>query len=314
MRVKGGGFGGVVSQNRLDQSQIDAGFQKMRGVRVTQSVNGDMLVQSKPWACFFKDSLDAFPADMANFGFGTGRRKQPGNRAVSFPKTPEHVEDGRRQWHVTIPTALAANVEQQTLSIDIADLQLHSLAHAQPTRIDGGKKDAVKGTPKAAEQLADFCPTHHRRNFVFPAWSRHPEHRPGTLERVLIEEFYGAESNGGVGARDLALVGEEEKVLANLFLGELIGWSPVMSGQQFYGRDINPLSGECEAVQLQVFNETLTERRHGVLSGKAGSNILGDGSLVGEIEPFLPESTLEKQLGQPRGTYPAGAGFGSTIF
>jgi hypothetical protein len=25
---------------------------------------------------------------------------------------------------------------------------------------------------------------------------------------------------------------------------------------------------------------------------------LGDGSLVGEIEPFLPESTLEKQLGQ----------------
>jgi len=65
---------------------------------------------------------------------------------------------------------------------------------------------------------------------------------------------------------------------------------------------------------LQIFNETLTERRHGVLSGKAGSIILGDGSLVGEIEPFLPESTLEKQLEQPRGTYPAGAGFSSTVF
>src|SRR5208282_3443088 len=152
--------------------------------------------------------------------------------------------------------------------------------------------------PKAAEQLADFFPTHDRRNFVFPAWSHYPEHRPGTLQRVLIEEFYGAESNGGIGARDLALVGEEEKVLANLFLGQLIGRLPVMSGQYFYGRDVNLLGGGCEAVQLQIFNETLTERRHGVLSGKAGSNILGDGSLVGEIEPFLPESTLEKQLGQ----------------
>src|SRR5208282_4115523 len=221
MRVKGGGFGGVVSQHSLDQPQIDAGFQKMRGVRVAQSVNGDMLVQSKPWACFFKDPLNAFPANMANFGFGTGRRKQPGHRAVSFPKTPEHSEDGRRQRHVTIPVALAANVEQQTLSIDIADLQLHALADAQPTRIDGGKKNAVKGSPKAAEQLADFFPTHDRRNFVFPAWSHYPEHRPGTLQRVLIEEFYGAESNGGIGARDLALVGEEEKVLANLFLGQL---------------------------------------------------------------------------------------------
>jgi hypothetical protein len=63
---------------------------------------------------------------------------------------------------------------------------------------------------------------------------------------------------------------------------------------------------------LQIFNETLTERCHGALSGKAGSNILGDGSLVGEIKPFLPDSTLEKQLAQPRGTYPAGAGFSST--
>jgi hypothetical protein len=122
-------------------------------------------------------------------------------------------------------------VEQQTRSIDIADLQLHSLAHAQPTRIDGGKKDAVKGSPKAGEQLADFPPTHDRWNFVFPAGTRQPEHRPGTLQCLLIEEFYGAESNGGVGARNLALVGEEEEVLANLFLGELIGRLPVMSGQ-----------------------------------------------------------------------------------
>ena len=66
-------------------------------------------------------------------------------------------------------------------------------------------------------------------------------------------------------------------------------------------------------MQLRIFNETLTERRHGALSGKAGSNILGDGSLVGEIEPFLPESTLENQLGQLWGTYPAGAGFSSTF-
>lgn len=231
MRVKGGRFGGVVSQHGLDQPQIDACFQKMRGVRVTQSVNGDMLVQSKPWACFFKDTLNAFPADVANFGFGTGRRKQPGNRAVSFPKTPQHSEDGRRQWHVTIPVALAANVEQQTLSIDIADLQLHALAHAPPTRIDGGKKDAVKESPKAAEQLANFFPTHDRRNFVFPAWSHDPEHGPGPLQCLLIEEFDGAESNGGVGARDLALVGEEKKVLADLFLGQLIRRLPVMSGQ-----------------------------------------------------------------------------------
>jgi hypothetical protein len=234
MRVKGGGFGGVVPQNGLDQPQIDARFQKMGGVRVTQRVNGDMLVQSKPWTSFFKDTLNAFPADVPDFGFGARGGKQPGNRAVSFPKTPEHVEDGRRQRHVTITVALAANVEEQALSIDVADLQLHSLADAQPTRIDGGKKDAVKGRPEASEQLPDFFPTHDRWNFVFPAGSRHPEHRPRTLQGVLIEEFYGAESNGGVGARDLALVGEVKEVLANLFLGELIGRLPVMSGQYSY--------------------------------------------------------------------------------
>jgi len=84
-----------------------------------------------------------------------------------------------------------------------------------------------------------------------------------------------------------------------------------MSGQKFYGRDVRALRGEGEAAELQIFNETLTERGHGVLSGKAGSNIHADGSLVGEIEPFLPESTLEKQLEQPREAYPAGAGFSS---
>jgi hypothetical protein len=72
MRVKGGRLGGVVSQHSLDQPQIDAHFQEMRGVRVTQRVNGDVLVQSKPWACFFKDTLNAFPADVADFGFGAG--------------------------------------------------------------------------------------------------------------------------------------------------------------------------------------------------------------------------------------------------
>jgi hypothetical protein len=189
-----------------------------------------MLVQSKPWTSFFKDTLNAFPADVPDFGFGARGGKQPGNRAVSFPKTPEHVEDGRRQRHVTITVALAANVEEQALSIDVADLQLHSLADAQPTRIDGGKKDAVKVRLETAEQLADFFPTQDRRNLVFPVWSHYPEHGPGTLQCLLIEEFYGAESNGGVGTRDLAVVGEVEKVLTNLFLSQLIGGEPVMSG------------------------------------------------------------------------------------
>jgi len=223
MSVKGGRLGRAVSQNRLDQPQIDARFQQMSGIGMAQGVNGDVLVQSTARACLFKDSLNAHRADVPGLGVGPGRGKKPGNRTVSFPETPQHLQDGGRQGHATIFAALAVNVQAQTLSIDIADLQLHGLAQTQTTGIDGGKEDAVKGGPEAAEQLADFCPTHHRWNFVFVSWSRQPENRPGALQGVLIEEFDGAESNGGVGARDLALVGEEEKVLANLFLGQLLG-------------------------------------------------------------------------------------------
>lgn len=111
MSVEGSGFGRVVAQNGLDQPKIDTRFQQVGGIGMAQRVNGDVFVQSTTLPCFFKDALDAFPANMANFGFGTWRRKQPRNRAMSFPKTPQHVEDGRRQRHVTLPAALATNVE-----------------------------------------------------------------------------------------------------------------------------------------------------------------------------------------------------------
>ena len=142
---------------------------------------------------------------------------------MGFPETPQHLQDGGRQGHITILAALAVNVQAQTLSIDIADLQLHGLAQTQTTGIDGGKEDAVKGGLETIEQPADLLPAHHRWNFVFVLWSHQAENRPGALQGVLIEEFDGAEGNRGMGARDLALVGEEEKVLANLFLGQLLG-------------------------------------------------------------------------------------------
>ncbi len=142
--------------------------------------------------------------------------------------------------------------------------------------------------------------------------ARQPEHRPGALQRMLIEEFDGAQSDGDVGAREFALIGEVEKVLANLLLSELIGRLPVMSGQEFYRRDVGSLGGESEAVELQIFNETLTERGHGILSGKAGSNIHTDGPSCERsnlsFQNQRPTNRLRNRLEVP---YPAGAGFSS---
>ena len=64
---------------------------------------------------------------------------------------------------------------------------------------------------------------------------------PGLLQGLLIEELDAAERDGGSRPGNLLLVSQIEKVLAQLFIAELVGAAVIMLGQLPDGASVSLL-------------------------------------------------------------------------
>ena len=106
MGIDGGGLGVFVSENLLDDPQIDAVFEQICGVAVAKRVYGDMFLDAAP----AENSLES----LLKTGGGEGTLsvlggEKPGLRPANAPVGPEVLQGPLRKRYVAILSPLAVS-------------------------------------------------------------------------------------------------------------------------------------------------------------------------------------------------------------
>jgi hypothetical protein len=113
------------------------------------------------------------------------------------------------------------------------------------------------------QQGADFLRTQHDGEFSAVPGPSEGEERPRALQGTLIEEPDAREVDAEGTLGDLLVIAQREKVLAEILFAELVGSAPVVVRQLVDSGDIPLLGLGGEPAQLQVFEPTAAECRHG---------------------------------------------------
>lgn len=162
-QVDGGGHQGVVAHVLLDLPEVDAGFEQMCGVAVTQRVGRNAAFGP---AQLIDDFLDAaLDGGQAHRPRGGGRllviasftREQPLGMAMGCPVGAEHLKRLVGEGDQAVLVALAAaDVDQHPAGVDVGDLQMEGFLQAEPERIDGPEKALQGGLVDRADELIDL--------------------------------------------------------------------------------------------------------------------------------------------------------------
>ena len=116
------------------------------------------------------------------------------------------------------------------------------------------------GHTHRAQSAAHFLAAQHHRQFLLAGRPDQPQGGPWALKRLLVEELDPAQGDGSGGAGGLLLVGQVQKVVAEMFPGELVRTGAIVFGQLADGGHI-ALLGSCrEPPQLHTLNHPLTQR------------------------------------------------------
>src|SRR5205823_4342094 len=94
------------------------------------------------------------------------RGKEPEGIAMGAPVVAEQRERGIRDRHVAILAALAMDVQELPLAIDIGDLEANALREPEATGVDRGEADAVDGDADAGENPPDLVAAQDDREFL----------------------------------------------------------------------------------------------------------------------------------------------------
>jgi hypothetical protein len=203
----------------------------------------------------------------------------------------QEVERGVGQRHVAILAALAMDVEQLAIAVDVRDLEAGAFHQTESAGVDGGEADAVDGDPDHAENAPDLVAAQHHGELLLALGSRHVEDGPWARERLLVEELDPAEGDGVGAAGDLLDGGQVEQVLAHVLLAQQIWRRPMESGELGDGADVGLHGAVGQAAQLEILDHALAQGRHGVLSGKGswrGSDIAALSGSTHRSRPHRP--------------------------
>ena len=107
-----------MAQQKLDDSNVHALFQQVRGEAVSKRVRPEAMIEAALASCFDKSS---------SCGAVRKRRhdrlagKQPACAAMCLPDLPQHVQHGIGQRESTLLVAFANHSQQQLLGVHRRD-------------------------------------------------------------------------------------------------------------------------------------------------------------------------------------------------
>jgi hypothetical protein len=239
----------------------------MMAQRVKMGAFGDSgLFQGPP-----KRALQTAPRDRAAVvgeavrETAAGRRgKQPLRRAMRAPELTQELERGLGQRDVTILLPFPMNMKRHAGAVDVGNLEMSTFQEPQSTGIDRRQAGAIDGDADFGQNAADFVAAQDHRELLLARRPDEPQGRPILVDRLFEEELDPAQRDRRRGAGDLLLVGQIQKVLAQLLLAQLIRTPMEMSGQLGHRPDIAFLSSCGKPAELHILDHSLTQFRHHV--------------------------------------------------
>jgi hypothetical protein len=200
--------------------------------------------------------------------------EEPGGIAVRAPVVAQEREGVVRKRDVAILGALAVDVEQRAVAIDIRHLEADTLHEPEPAGVNGGEADAVDSDPHRVEHPPHFVAAQDDGELVLALGTCDVEDGPRPPEGLPIEELDAAEGNGVGAARHLLDGAQVEQVLPDLLFTELVGGGLIEAGQLSDRVDVGLDRAVGVAAELEVLDHALAERCHVVLSdeGVRGSD------------------------------------------
>ena len=154
-----------------------------------------------------------------------GAGKEPLRMPVRLPPRAQLRDHRGRQRHEAILAALAtAHMQTRMRRVrlaQVAQLDAHRLAHAQPGVIDERERRAITRFPHRAQQRRDLLARENERQRLRRRHAHLVKHRPVRALQTLAEE--SAQGTAGQlhgRAAELLLLAQKEKVGAQLILRE----------------------------------------------------------------------------------------------
>jgi hypothetical protein len=264
VEIDHGGFELGMAHVSLDDPQVDAGFEKMGGIRVAEGVNGDS---------FFLDSSSNLGATESaldtTFGHGklsifcssagSAQGGEEETRMVMGPPIASEQGEGRLgDRDVAILGALSpVNMDHHAGGVDIGDFEVETFVKSQATGVDGREIDVVLESLDLGKNTSDFIDVENGGKASFGLGTEDSEDVPVALEDVFVEEANPAIADAhGIGRPVINVFALEEIVLEFLLGDEIRGFA-IELGEHADGAGIGLLSPFSFAIELKGLDRSV---------------------------------------------------------
>src|SRR5205823_6288451 len=149
-------------------------------------------------------------------------------------------------------------VQKQARAVNVGYPQATAFVQTQAATIDCAQASPVDGLAYAGQNLPSLLAAQDHGQLLWLGRAKQLERSPVSLEGILKEELDAAQGAGDRRTRQLALQGQVQEILAQIFLRNELGRPAEMLSQAAHGMDVNRLALRGETVQLHILHESST--------------------------------------------------------
>src|ERR1700678_3157924 len=181
-----------MAEQHLDGAQVGAGFKKMRGEAMTQSVRMDApMLKTRT----FSSDLAGSPEDLGGDGITCRVPAVAGEQPLlrlapeTSPVDARFLQQLRAEHDIAVLAALAlSDMDHHPLAVDVTHLQVSRFCAACAGGIHRQQQDAMKRCVRGLNQSRDFFLTEYPRKVTHLLRIGRLGDAPATLQHVDGEE------------------------------------------------------------------------------------------------------------------------------
>ena len=263
-----------VAEQHLDDADIDVLLEQVGGEAVTQRVRADALADAGDLGGLLDGAMQLPRRDRIG---AAAAREQPAMRKhhpappAFAPPQPQQFEQLRREHRVAILAALALlDTEQHALAVDVVDLEVRDLGHAQARAIGDAERGLVLEARCGFEQPRRFLDAEHIRQLAVIARDHQGARQIPPLQCHQEQEPQRRDSAVD-GRRSDALLMLIELEAADILRRRGVGRAAEKRGKAPDVTNVVLLRVGAEAPHEHVVLHALAKRRNGCI-GRRGSH------------------------------------------
>ncbi len=170
---------------------------------------------------------------------GPVRETTPLSGLIGLPVLLQDIQSTVAEQRIAIFISFAAlDPDHHPFAVDVRCLQMRCLTNSEPSGVDGCQYGPVLEIVRALKKGSDLFPGQDHGKFLSVLDPGNPDPVPLSFHGRLIEEFHGTVCLVDGGLRDLLLLHEIVKVVANLFLPHLRRRATIMTHKMHHAVQI----------------------------------------------------------------------------